>query len=58
MTKAFRGLKQDESVETYIDRFEDVMTLVKIYNHALKERYFLDYFILGLKTISRFLLSL
>lgn len=44
VTESFRGLNQEGTMEAYIDKFEDRMTLVKRNNAALKERYFLDYF--------------
>lgn len=49
VTQSFRGLTQEGTVEAYIDSFENMMILVKRNDTALKERYFLDYFISGLK---------
>nr|CAE03440.1 OSJNBa0032F06.23 [Oryza sativa Japonica Group] len=45
----FRNLKQYGSVESYIDKFEEIVPLVKRNNSSLNEEYFLDYFISGLK---------
>ncbi|EEE62873.1 hypothetical protein OsJ_17676 [Oryza sativa Japonica Group] len=49
ITETFRNLKQYGSVDSYIDKFEDTMTLVKRSNPTLTKDYFLDYFISGLK---------
>lgn len=49
ITKAFIGLNQEGTIEAYIDKFENMMTQVKRNNSALKEGYFLDYFVSGLK---------
>lgn len=49
ITESFKGLIQEGTVEVYIDKFETMMTLVKRNNSALREGYFLDYFVSGLK---------
>uniref|UniRef100_A0A0E0CZI5 Reverse transcriptase domain-containing protein n=1 Tax=Oryza meridionalis TaxID=40149 RepID=A0A0E0CZI5_9ORYZ len=49
ITDSFRNLKQFSSVDTYIDKFEEVMALVKCKQPHLTESFFLDYFISGLK---------
>uniref|UniRef100_A0A0E0MLK0 Retrotransposon gag domain-containing protein n=1 Tax=Oryza punctata TaxID=4537 RepID=A0A0E0MLK0_ORYPU len=49
ITDTFRNLKQYSSVDAYIDKFEEVMALVKRNRPTLTEQYFLDYFISGLK---------
>jgi hypothetical protein len=42
-------LSQYGSVDNYIDKFEEIMPLVKHNKPHLNEEYFLEYFILGLK---------
>lgn len=49
ITETFRNLKQYGSVDSYIDKFEETMALVKRSNPTLTRDYFLDYFISGLK---------
>lgn len=49
ITETFRNLKQYGSVDSYIDKFEETMALVKRSNPTLTGDYFLDYFISGLK---------
>uniref|UniRef100_A0A0E0CJ50 Reverse transcriptase domain-containing protein n=1 Tax=Oryza meridionalis TaxID=40149 RepID=A0A0E0CJ50_9ORYZ len=49
ITDTFRNLKQYSSVDAYIDKFEEIMPLVKRNKPHLNEEYFLEYFISGLK---------
>lgn len=49
ITDTFRNLKQYGSVDSYIDKFEELVPLVKRNKPHLNEEYFLEYFISGLK---------
>uniref|UniRef100_J3ND41 Retrotransposon gag domain-containing protein n=1 Tax=Oryza brachyantha TaxID=4533 RepID=J3ND41_ORYBR len=49
ITNTFRNLKQYGVVDSYIDKFEELMAVVKKNRPALTEGYFLEYFISGLK---------
>jgi len=45
----FHSLKQTQSVTDYVEKFENLMSLVKRTNPALSETYFVSSFISGLK---------
>lgn len=50
IVEQFNNLCQQDSLETYIDEFENLRSVMKQHNHVLPDGYVLDSFVSGLKS--------
>lgn len=49
VVEQFNKLQQTDSIETYIDEFEDLSSVILQHHHALPDEYMLESFVGGLK---------